>query len=209
MSSVTIPGVGGLPSLEGIWLGSGERTAIVAPPHPQMGGELSNPVVQALAMGLAAAGVRSLLFNWRGVGESGGVGSGDPEDAESDYMAALEVAARSGAQVIAAGYSFGAAAALRVGARDARVRAVIAVAPPPALVASCPVERLGAGCTVIAAERDGVARADELSSLVTRAGGRIEILPDTDHFFGQALAKVSEIVRDAVSEGPLFSPPIA
>jgi alpha/beta superfamily hydrolase len=209
MSPVTIPGEGGRPSLEGVWLGSGERTAIVAPPHPLMGGELSNAVVQALAMGLVAAGARSLLFNWRGVGESGGEGSGDPDDAEEDYMAALELAARSGAEVIAAGYSFGAATAIRVGARDARVRTVIAVAPPPVLIASCPVERLGAGCTVIAAEHDGVARAAELSSMVARGGGRIEVLPDTDHFFGQALAKISEIARDALAGRPPFSPPAA
>jgi alpha/beta superfamily hydrolase len=206
MSQVTIPGENGEPALEGIWLGAGERTAIVAPPHPLMGGELSNPVVQALAMGLGAAGSRSLLFNWRGTGESGGDASGDPDQAERDYLTALGLAARAGAEVIAAGYSFGAAAALRIGARDARVRYVVAVAPPPFMLEGYPVERLGGACTIIAGERDAVARATELSSWAERAGARLEVLPDADHFFGQALGRISEIARDALSTGNVAVP---
>ena len=205
MSHVTISGQEGEPSLEAVWLGAGERIAVVAPPHPLMGGELSNPVVQALAMGFGAASARSLLFNWRGVGESSGESSGDPELAASDYLAALALATRAGASVIASGYSFGAAAALRVGALDARVRAVIAVAPPPVLLEGCPVERLSGRCTIIAAEGDAFAPAEELALLSKRAGARFEILRGTDHFFGQALGRVSEIARDALSAKALSS----
>ena len=206
MSQVTIPGENGEPTLEGVWVGGGERTAIVAPPHPLMGGELSNPVVQALAMGLGAAGARSLLFNWRGTGDSEGEASGDPDHAERDYLKALGLAALAGAEVIAAGYSFGAAAAIRVAARDARVRSVIAVAPPPSMLEGLPVERLGGACTFIVGERDAVARATELSLWAERAGARLEVLPDTDHFFGQALGRISEIARDALSTGTPLSP---
>jgi alpha/beta superfamily hydrolase len=199
MAQVTIPGENGGPALEGLWLGAGERTAIVAPPHPLMGGELSNPVVQALAMGLGAAGARSLLFNWRGTGESEGDASDDPDRADGDYLTALGLAARAGAEVIAAGYSFGAATAIRIGGRDARVRCVIAVAPPPFMLDGCPIERLGGDCTIIAGERDAVARANELSSWAERTGARLEVLPDADHFFAQALGRISEIARDALS----------
>jgi alpha/beta superfamily hydrolase len=198
MSPVTIPAEPGQPALEGVWLGEGERIAVVAPPHPLMGGELSNPVVQALAMGLGAAGTRSLLFNWRGVGESDGEISGDPGDAAHDYVAALDLAARAGAELIATGYSFGAAAALRVGAHDARVRTVIAVAPPPALLGSDDLTRLGGRCVVVGAERDSVASAEELAALTKAIGGVFELIPDTDHFFGQALGRLSEIARDAI-----------
>ena len=205
MTPVTIPAEAGQPALEGVWLGEGERIAVVAPPHPLMGGELSNRVVQALAMGLGAAGTRALLFNWRGVGESHGESSGDPEDAERDYLAALELAARAGGEIVATGYSFGAVAALRVGARDARVRAVIAVAPPPPLLGSGDMARLGGRCVVVAAERDAFAPAEELAALTERIGGAFELLRDTDHFFGQALGRLSEIARDALSssESPL------
>jgi alpha/beta superfamily hydrolase len=197
MAEVRIPGEQGQPSLEGIWLGSGERTAVVAPPHPLMGGSLASPVVQALAMGLGAAGVRALLFNWRGVGESDGMPSGAPEDAEQDYLSALALAARAGGEAIAAGYSFGAVAALRVASRDARARAVVAVAPPPYLLAGFPALRLR-GATIIAADGDTIALASELSELAERTRSRFELLTDTDHFFGRALGRISEIARDAV-----------
>lgn len=204
MTPVTIPAEAGQPALEGVWLGEGERIAVVAPPHPLMGGELSNPVVQALAMGLGAAGTRSLLFNWRGVGESNGEPSGDPEDAERDYLAVLDLAARAGAEIVAAGYSFGAATAMRVGARDARVRAVIAVAPPPPLLGSGDLTRLGGRCVVVGAERDSFAPAEALAALTQGMGGSFELLRDTDHFFGQALGRLSEIARDAIfGESPL------
>jgi alpha/beta superfamily hydrolase len=210
MTPVTIPAEAGQPELEGVWLGDGERIAVVAPPHPLMGGELSNPVVQALAMGLGAAGTRALLFNWRGVGESDGQTSGDPEDAERDYLSALDLAARAGGDVVAAGYSFGAAAALRVGARDARVRAVIAIAPPPPLLAAAgELTRLGGRCIVVAADRDSFAPAEELAALTERLGASFELLRDTDHFFGQALGRLSEIARDAIfGESPLSRRPL-
>jgi hypothetical protein len=207
MSQVIIPGEDSEPSLEGVWLGAGEHIAVVAPPHPLMGGELANPVVQALAMGLGAAGARALLFNWRGVGDSNGMPSGDPDHAASDYLTALGLAARAGAAVVAAGYSFGAAAALRVGAVDARVHSVIAIAPPPVLLAGCDVERLRGRCTIIAAEHDAFAPADEVAKLAERAGARFEVLPGADHFFGRMLGKLSELARDALPTGTRLSNP--
>jgi uncharacterized protein len=202
MPPVTIPAETGQPALEGVWLGEGEHIAVVAPPHPLMGGELSSPVVQALAMGLGAGGARALLFNWRGVGESEGQPSGDPEDAERDYLAALDLAARAGADILAAGYSFGAAVALRVGARDTRAREVLAVAPPPPLLGDCDMARLADRCIVVAAERDAFAPADELATLTKRIGATFELLEGTDHFFGQALGRLSEIARNALMVTP-------
>src|SRR5262245_14318008 len=103
----------GNPRLEGIWQGDAGHVAIVAPPHPLMGGHLSNPVVQALASGIVQAGHRALLFNFRGVGESDGDASADPDDADEDFRAALASAAEHRTPLVATGYSFGAAAAIR------------------------------------------------------------------------------------------------
>jgi hypothetical protein len=51
--------------------------AVVAPPHPLYGGELSNPVVGALVAGLNSVGIAGLAFNYRGVGGSDGQVNGD------------------------------------------------------------------------------------------------------------------------------------
>jgi dipeptidyl aminopeptidase/acylaminoacyl peptidase len=88
--------------------------------------------LSALGAALSDAGYRSLLVDLRGHGESSGryltYGSVDP----GDISAVLDdVAARGHAlgRVGAFGFSYGAAVALDLGARDERVCAVVAAAP--------------------------------------------------------------------------------
>jgi alpha/beta superfamily hydrolase len=50
-----------------------ECGVVVAGPHPLLGGSMDNNVVRALGGGLAARGVPTLRFNYRGVGGSEGV----------------------------------------------------------------------------------------------------------------------------------------
>lgn len=195
----------GNPPLEGIWQGTTGGIAVVAPPHPMMGGHSSNPVVQALASGAVAAGHRALLFNFRGIGESAGEASADPCDADEDFRAALAFAAAQGAPLVAAGYSFGAAAALRVGSVDPRVSTIIAVAPPPALVGGASFERFRGSLTVIAAERDHFAPSEALSEFARGATqARFELVSGADHFFGQGLSRITEITREALTTLPFL-----
>jgi alpha/beta superfamily hydrolase len=165
-----------------------------------MGGHSSNPVVQAIASGVVAAGRRALLFNFRGVGESAGDASADPDDADEDFSAALACAAGTGAALVAAGYSFGAATALRIASADVRVTAVIAVAPPPALFDPAALRDIRGSLTVVAAEHDHFAPAGALADLVTGVPhARFEVVPGVDHFFGHGLARVAEIASEALS----------
>jgi uncharacterized protein len=188
----------GNPPLEGIWHGSAGGVAVVAPPHPLMGGHSSNPVVQAISSGIVASGHRALLFNFRGVGESSGDPSADLDDADEDFRAALACAAEAGTPLIAAGYSFGAATALRVASADTRVTAVIAVAPPPALFDRRVLE-LPAALTVVAAGHDHFAPAEALAELVKGIPhARFEVVAGVDHFFGRGLANVTRITQEAL-----------
>jgi alpha/beta superfamily hydrolase len=192
--SFTIPGA---PALEGVWLGEGAHIAVVAPPHPLMGGHLSNPVVASIADGLVAAGLRVLLFNFRGVGESEGDASGDLGDAVADYHAALSVARDAGPVVCVAGYSFGGATAARIALESGL--AMIAVAPPPALLPETPQTNDVARC-IIAGDRDGIADAMALRALfaeVPRA--RVHVVPNADHFFSNALRTITALVAEAAA----------
>src|ERR1700752_3812022 len=121
--------------LEGIFIngrgGDEECGALVAPPHPLYGGSMTSPVVGEVAFGCQRAGCATLRFEWRGVGASAGRPSGDAADADADYAAALaHLADTVTGSLLAAGYSFGAAAALRVAHRHPRVRRLVLVAPP-------------------------------------------------------------------------------
>ena len=110
------------------------RAAVVfAHPHPQFGGTMHTKVVYQGAKGLTRIGCAVLRFNFRGVGRSAGsFDNGDGEKA--DLKAALDyMAARyPGVRLWSAGFSFGAWAALEVGAADERVSALIGIAPPVA-----------------------------------------------------------------------------
>lgn len=163
-------------------------SAVVAPPHPLYGGHLSNPVVSALFEGLARRRIGALAFNWRGVGMSGGRINGDPGVATADYAAALAYVKASAASPlpwVAAGYSFGAATALTVAARDSSVRGVVVVAPPVAMLAPAP-SFAASDCrvTVIAAAHDDFAPiADLRAAFAGIDGARIVIVAGADHFF--------------------------
>ncbi len=99
-----------------------EGTAIVCHPHPLYGGTLNNKVVYTLAKVYRQLGLRSVRFNFRGVGRSEGRfdhGNGEIEDCEAVIQWCRHQ--WSQAPLHLAGFSFGAHVALRV-----------ALAQPPA-----------------------------------------------------------------------------
>jgi alpha/beta superfamily hydrolase len=198
--SVAIPlGSGGL-ALEGLYEGGEDAEAggaLIAPPHPLYGGSMESPVVGEVAYACARAGLATLRFNWRGVGASAGETSGDEAVADEDYAAALEhLAATVAGPLVACGYSFGAAAALRAAAQSPRVRRAILVAPPPALLAAgafAAVRR----ALVVTGDADGFAPPAALAPLVASApGATLHVVPGADHFFAVGLAQVGRAAAE-------------
>jgi len=185
-------------SLEGIFVAGapdGEAGAVVAAPHPLYGGSMDAPVCNELAWACAKNGMASLRFNWRGVGASSGEASGDADDADADLRAALEHMAETveGALVLA-GYSFGAAAALRVGVTSPRVKRLVLVAPPPGMLDTDALATMGRRrVLVLAGEADTLAPPDALESLLEgRDGIDLVRLPEADHFFTAGLAPLGQ-----------------
>jgi alpha/beta superfamily hydrolase len=199
--AVAIPLEGGEQALEGIFVAGLDDDAmgvVAAAPHPLYGGSMDSPVVNEIAYAARKAGLASLRFNWRGVGASAGMVSGGADDAAADYRAALQhlMETLSGA-VVAAGYSFGAAAALRATSGEPRVRRLLLVAPPPALLdVDALVDFAGDVLLVVGAE-DAIAPPAELeriASALSRA--TFAAIPRADHFFAAGLADVARITAD-------------
>ena len=117
--TVTIPGPAG--PLEGL-LRLPPRpagAAVVAHPHPRLGGTMHTKVVHRVARLLADAfGLASLRFNFRGVGASAGLYDGGPGETEDLVAAAAWFRPQypSGPFVVA-GFSFGAICALHAARR--------------------------------------------------------------------------------------------
>jgi alpha/beta superfamily hydrolase len=121
-------------------------SVVIAGPHPLLGGDMNNNVVRGLGDGLAARGVATLRFNYRGVGGSEGPPvdvachlaefwqtSHVPEEQQfhADLAAAIAFTRKSvGTAVPLAviGYSFGCALVPRT-APLATLRAIVLIAP--------------------------------------------------------------------------------
>ena len=192
--------------LEGIFIrGEGEELggAVIAAPHPLYGGSMDSPVVSELTWSCKRCGYATARFNWRGVGASGGAPSGDAADADADYGATLaHLEATVDGPMIAAGYSFGAATAVRVAATSPRVRRLLLVAPPPALLDTEALAGFRGSVLAIVGTRDEFAPVVELEALLGDGPRRrLEVIPEADHFFMQGLADISRHATDWLGGG--------
>jgi alpha/beta superfamily hydrolase len=202
--SVAIAMKGGDAALEGIFVaGAAGDGAVIAPPHPLYGGSMESPVVTELAFACEKAGIASLRFNWRGVGASAGRPSGEAADADADTEAAVAYLEETVAgRVAACGYSFGAAAALRVAGGHPRVDRLVLVSPPPALVDADRLAAFSGRILVVSGGADGFAPVVEVERLVAAARhGRLELVPEADHFFGLGLAAIGRVAGAWLAEG--------
>ncbi len=102
---------------------------VVCHPHPQHGGTLHNKVAHALARSFMRLGFAALRFNFRGTEQSEGEfddGNGELDDA----LAVIEWMRNrdSGKPIWVAGFSFGAAIAVKAATATA-INGLISVAP--------------------------------------------------------------------------------
>jgi len=188
---------GGDRVLDALWSEApGPGGGIIAPPHPLHGGSMTHPVVHEIAFAMHRRGVPSLRFNWCGVAGSSGTPTGEPEVAAADFAAAAEYVGETvDGPLLAAGYSFGAAVALRHAARDRRVRGVLLVAPPVRMLAEIDLEAWQGPLLVVVGSRDPIAPADQLfQQLRSLSSAELRVIDGTDHFFVEALGSLAEVL---------------
>jgi hypothetical protein len=180
--------------------------AVVCHAHPLHGGAMQFKVVFRAAKALQREGLAALRFNFRGVGWSQGVHD-HGEGEQDDVGAALDEMARRlpGLPLVLAGFSFGASMALRVGAADPRVDAVIALGFPVAMLRDtsfldgCRKPRL-----FVQGEQDRFGSGRQMRALVAPLPEprRLVVLPDTDHFFTGRLDPLQEAIAAWAAERP-------
>lgn len=180
--------------------------AVVCHAHPLHGGLMHFKAVFRAAKALQSAGLAALRFNFRGVGRSEGVhddGRGEQEDAR----AALSELERRypGLPLVLGGFSFGALVALRLAARETRVRAVFAL--------GFPLTRFGDAATLAAprqprlfvqGERDEFGAGDALRALVEPLPPPRElvVVPGANHFFDNQLDTLQGTLADWAEQRP-------
>lgn len=194
--------------LEGIWKeasGPARGSAVFAHPHPLYGGTMHNRVVFRAARVLTTAGWSTLRFNFRGVGLSDGrydAGRGESDD----YRAALDEAERrGGTPLLAGGFSFGAAAALRAIQGDPRVAAYVAVGLPVATESFAATPRPSVPALFVVGERDVYGPPDRLADFVSDSG-RIAVVPGADHFLDGNLEQLDTAIPEFLASLPSTTP---
>ena len=177
---------------------------VLCHPHPQMGGTMNAPLLLAVRDDLLSRGWAVLRFNFRGIGASEGTSStGIDEVADADGAIA-EAAQRFPALPLAlAGWSFGAAVALRAVNSHPEVVGCAAIAPAikpkPGITAGAPdpatFEPEGDVLLLCAANDDLVAPADA-KAWAAVTGARYEEMKGANHFFWAKYEGLTKLVGD-------------
>jgi alpha/beta superfamily hydrolase len=171
--------------------------AVICHPHPLFGGTLHNKVVHTLARSLRAGGAATLRFNFRGVGASEGThdgGAGETADALAAVAAAR--ARWPGLPLALAGFSFGAAIAIRAAAA-AQPQWLISVAPAVDRVSlegfvppSCP-------WLIVQGDADEVVASASVVDWAARRApqAQLRVLGGVGHFFHGRLHELADCIR--------------
>ena len=186
--------------------GPAVAAAVLCHAHPLQGGVMHFKVLFRAAKALQAHGVAVLRFNFRGVGRSEGVhdeGRGEQRDA----AAAVDEMARRfpGLPIVLGGFSFGSVMAVRVGAGDERVGALIVMGFPAAMVketaflAESRRPRL-----FVQGENDQFGDSARIRALVAPLPEpkTLVVVPGADHFFAGHLDQLHAAVEHWAATRP-------
>jgi len=191
---------------------------LICPPHPFLGGDMDNNVIAALTTALAAAGVPTFRFNYRGIGasECSRDLAGDLEqfwtastcpDYEAEILvdgtnafAELERPLPPPLPLSVIGYSFGTLPAITI-ARSPRVKRLALISPPLSKWSLSPPARELA-CGVFYAPGDFACPEARLQSLYESLPQPklLRTFDDADHFFVGREADLADAVRGFLLE---------
>jgi alpha/beta superfamily hydrolase len=176
-------------------------TIVICHPHPQHGGTLHNKVVTILERSMRELGLRTVRFNFRGVGAS--EGSYDEGYGETDDLFAVTEwvrRTRPDDALWLGGFSFGSFIALRA-AQNLSLGQLISIAPP--------VERFGfdtlahPGCPwlVVQGDEDDVVDIEAVRNWVAGVSPPPEfvVMEHTGHFFHRRLMDLRGLLKNGVS----------
>lgn len=174
---------------------AGAALCVICHPHPQYGGTLDNKVVYTLARAANELGATAVRFNFRGVGHSAGeFGQGVGELDDLLAVVAWARAAYPARSLHLAGFSFGAAMALR-GHVEAGAASLLLVAPPAGMGYLDEVTAPQCPWQVIHGSRDELIELATVRRWLARVAvplPPLSVIDEADHFFHGRLTPLRE-----------------
>jgi len=164
---------------------------VLCHPHPQMGGTMRAPLLEAMVGELTGRGWAVVRFNFRGIGASEGTaGTGEAEGA--DALGAVDLARERFPDLPLAlgGWSFGAAVALHIASEVADLLACVAIAPAiapkPGITRGAPdPDSFGSSATtlVVVGANDELVAPGDCRRWAEGTGAVFVEMPGANHFF--------------------------
>jgi alpha/beta superfamily hydrolase len=176
-------------------------TAIICHPHPLFGGTMHNKVVTTLARVFHELGLRTVRFNFRGVGKSEGVhdqGIGETEDLL--FIANWVKNHFPSESIWFAGFSFGGYVAAR-GASQFSVKQLVSIAPQVTRLIEAPIASITVPWIIVQGEKDEIVSPEAVYAWVeTLISPPIVIrVPEAGHFFHGKLIELREVLKKTLS----------
>ena len=178
--------------------------ALVLHPHPLFGGTMHNKVVFRAAAALNAAGLLTLRFNFRGVGQSTGEhdeGRGERDDARAGLVYLEENYPAQ--EITLCGFSFGARVGLEVGIADERVARLISIGTPVdkydfSFLAECRKPIL-----FVQGDRDEFGKVERLREVVATipVPAELKVIAGAGHFFDDQLEELKRAITEWALHG--------
>jgi len=165
---------------------SKEKAVVITHPHPQMGGDMYNNVVESIALSYHRKGYTTLRFNFRGAGNSqGNYNNGIGE--QEDVHCALKYLSKMGIEKIdLAGYSFGTwiNALLMQKPVEVNIKKLVMVAPPVAFLDFSSIIKIPHLQLIITGSHDEFAPPKLINQMMSdwNPQARLKIIQGADHF---------------------------
>lgn len=175
-------------------------TAIICHPHPLFGGTMQNKVVTTIARALHELSVRTVRFNFRGVGQSEGShdqGRGETED--TLFIAEWIQSLYPNDAIWLAGFSFGAYVAASAATRWP-VTQLITIAPQVSRFLETQLLPITCPWVLIQGENDEVVSSEEVFAWVESLHPKPTLIrfPKVGHFFHGHLLELRKALTEAL-----------
>lgn len=186
--------------------GEAKGVALVCHPHPLGGGTMHNKVVFRAAAGLIGAGLITLRFNFRGVGNS--TGEHDDGDGEKqDVLDALDYLSENypNQPITLAGFSFGSRVGTEIGINDKRIVRLISIGTPVDKYKDYGyLENLRKPILFVHGDKDEFGSVESLNELIAKVSPvtdtSVKIFQNCGHFFDEHLTQLRDTIHNWVLE---------
>jgi alpha/beta superfamily hydrolase len=177
-------------------------TIVICHPHPQHGGTMHNKVVTILERSMRELGLRTVRFNFRGVGSSEGEfddGYGETDD----LFAVVEWVRRNRPNdaLWLGGFSFGAFVSLKA-AQNLKLGQLISIAPPVGRYGFSELSHPGCPWLVVQGDEDDLVKIDDVHEWAetVEPAPDLVVMEQADHFFHRRLMDLRGLLKNGVRD---------